>query len=95
MTAALKNSNNSNGLFVVKLALLGNEDASATVEWMLNVLYPGNIPSDQTDSIVRQERDLEIMKDRPEYNAGVILHFSQRWIVPGWHIMRRTWRGPL
>ena len=63
VTAALKNSNNSNGLFVVKLALLGNKDASATVEWMLNVLYPGNIPSDNIDSIVRQERDLEIMKD--------------------------------
>lgn len=66
VTAALKNSNNSNGLFVVKLALLGNKDASATVEWMLNVLYPGNIPSDNIDSIVRQERDLEIMKD-PRY----------------------------
>ena len=57
---------NSNGLFVVKLALLGNKDASATVEWMLNVPYPGNIPSDNIDSIVRQERDLEIMKD-PRY----------------------------
>ena len=59
VTAALKNSNNSNGLFVVKLALLGNKDASATVEWMLNVLYPGNIPSDNTDNIVKQEQDLE------------------------------------
>ena len=66
VTTALKNSNNSNGLFVVKLALLGNKDASATVEWMLNVLHPGNIPSDNIDSIVRQERDLEIMKD-PRY----------------------------
>lgn len=63
VTAALKNSNNSNGLFVVKLALLGNKDAAATIDWMLNVLYAGNIPSDRTDNIVKQEQDLEIIKD--------------------------------
>lgn len=63
IVAVLKNSNNSNGLFVSKLALLGNEDAVATVEWMLNSLYPGNIPSDQVDNIVKQEADIEIIKD--------------------------------
>lgn len=62
----LKNSNNSNGLFVSKLSLLGNSDAAATVEWFLTKLSPGAIVTDEKEDAVKREADLRIMKD-PRY----------------------------
>lgn len=61
---ALKNSNNSYGLFISKIALLGNEDAIAAVEWMLGRLYPGSIPADQEFDVSRKEADIRIIKDK-------------------------------
>jgi hypothetical protein len=63
MTTVLKNSNNSSGLFVSKIALLGNEDAIATVEWVMNILYPGSIPADQEFDALKKEADIKIIKD--------------------------------
>lgn len=63
LNAVLKNSNNSNGLFVSKLALLGNMDAIATVEWMIHMLCPGSVMSDQNEDIVKKEADIDIIKD--------------------------------
>lgn len=60
----LKNSNNSYGLFISKLALLGNQDSIATVEWILNTLYPGMIPSEYDEDLIKKEADLQIMKDK-------------------------------
>lgn len=59
----LKNSNNSYGLFVSKLALLGNTDAIATVDWMLNILYPGAISTDQVNDAAKRDVDIKILKD--------------------------------
>ena len=59
----LKNSNNSNGLFVSKLALMGNVDASVTCEWFLTRLCPGAIVTDQLESIKNREADIRIMRD--------------------------------
>ncbi|RJW77398.1 MULTISPECIES: AAA family ATPase [Coprococcus] len=66
IATVLENSNNSYGLFVSKLALLGNADAAETVDWMADVLYPGTLPSEQVENIIRQESDIEILKD-PRY----------------------------
>ena len=62
----LKNSNNSNGLFVSKLALLGNQDAAATVEWFLTKLSPGAIVTDEIEDAVKRDSDIKIMND-PRY----------------------------
>ena len=63
LASVLKNSNNSNGLFVSKMALLGNVDASATVEWFLSKLSPGAIVSDEIEDAVKREADIKILKD--------------------------------
>lgn len=63
LATVLKNSNNNYGLFVSKLALLGNADAIATVEWMLNILYPGAISVVQEFDVLKKETDIKIIKD--------------------------------
>lgn len=63
LNTALKNSNNSYGLFISKLALLGNEDAAATTDWMLNKFYPGAVLTDHDGEIKKRESDIDIMKD--------------------------------
>lgn len=60
--AATQNSNNSYGLFVSKLALLGNIDAQNTIEWFLTKLYSGAVQTDQESDIKRRETDFEILK---------------------------------
>ena len=62
----LKNSNNSFGLFISKLALLGNADAAAVVEWFTQILLPDAIPSDQDNDPMDKEKDLDILKN-PRY----------------------------
>lgn len=57
-----QNSNNSYGLFVSKLALLGNKDAQNVTEWFLTKLYPGAVQTDQESDIKRREADFEILK---------------------------------
>ena len=51
------------GLLVSKLALLGNEDALAVVEWMTETLYPESLTLDQLNSIIKLEEDLKVLKD--------------------------------
>lgn len=51
------------GLIVSKLALIGNEDALAVVDWATNTLYPESLISGSDEDIVRQDADLKILKD--------------------------------
>ncbi|MDD2959039.1 MAG: AAA family ATPase [Lachnospiraceae bacterium] len=63
LKTVLINANNSYGLFITKLALLGDEDAQNVTDWFLNKLFPGAIQKDQESEIKKQEADIEILKD--------------------------------
>lgn len=63
LVIALKNSNNSYGLFVSKLALLGNEEAIETTSWFKNVLLPGAVPEDQDRNPMNKDEDIKVMRD--------------------------------
>ena len=63
LSAALKNSNNSYGLFVSKLALLGNDDAIETVDWFKNILLPGAVPVDQESNPAQKDEDVKVLND--------------------------------
>ena len=63
LAVALKNSNNSYGLFVSKLALLGNKDAIETVDWFKNILLPGTVPEDRENDPAGKEEDIKVLKD--------------------------------
>ncbi len=63
ISTALKNSNNSFGLFVSKLALLGNKDAIATTDWFKNILLPGTVPEDKESDPAGRDEDIRVMKD--------------------------------
>ena len=54
LDTVLKNSNNSYGLFISKLALLGNEDSIETISWFKNILLPGTVPTDQENNPARE-----------------------------------------
>lgn len=60
--AAIRNGNNSFGLFISKLALLGNKDAQNVTEWFHTKLCPGAVQTDQESDITKRETDLEILK---------------------------------
>ena len=53
----------SMGLFVTKLALLGDEDAEAVVNWMNHRLCTESITPDMESDEVRLEEDMKILKD--------------------------------
>ena len=57
-----KNSSNM-GLFITKMALLGDEDAVAVVEWINRKLIPESIDMDKGAEIKRLEDDLRIIND--------------------------------
>lgn len=63
LAVVLKNSNNSYGLFVSKLALLGNADAIETISWFKDVLLPGTVPEDNSNDPVRRDEDIKVMND--------------------------------
>ena len=63
LATALKNSNNSYGLFVSKLALLGNRNAIETVSWFKEVLLPGTVPEDRANDPAGRDEDIKVMKD--------------------------------
>ncbi|MBE5870098.1 MAG: ATP-binding protein [Lachnospiraceae bacterium] len=63
LSTVLKNSNNSYGLFVSKLALLGNRDATQTVRWFKEVLLPGTVPKDRENDPAGRDLDIKVMKD--------------------------------
>jgi hypothetical protein len=56
----LKNSKKNFGLFVSKLALLGNEDAAQAVQWMMDKLYPESVFTERETDVKKQENDLAI-----------------------------------
>lgn len=66
----LRNLDNSKsegiGLFVTKLALLGNEHAVAVTDWMTNDLYTETLTDQSEADYRRQEDDIKILKD-PRY----------------------------
>ncbi len=66
LTVALKNSNNSYGLFVSKMALLGNKDATETVYWFKDILLAGAVPEDRENDPAGKEDEIRILKD-PRY----------------------------
>lgn len=63
---ALRNSNNSNGLFISKLSLLGNADAAAVSSWFQKKLQPGAVATDSNGDAIRRGRDISIIND-PRY----------------------------
>lgn len=63
LETALKNSNNSYGLFLSKLALLGNNYAIETVEWFKDILLPGAVPEDRANDPVEIDEDIMVMRD--------------------------------
>ena len=63
LAVALKNSNNSYGLFVSKLALLGNKDAIETTGWFKDILLPGSVPEDRENDLAGRDDDIRVMKD--------------------------------
>ena len=63
ITTVLKNSNNSYGLFISKLALLGNVYAIETTRWFKNILLPGAVPEDQDGNPAGKDEDIKIMRD--------------------------------
>lgn len=63
ISSVLKNSNNSVGLFVNKLALLGDADARKVSDWFVNVLCPEAITADIVTDLKRQDADIQVLKD--------------------------------
>ena len=63
LIAALKNSNNSYGLFVSKLALLGNKDAIEAIDWFKNILLPGAVPEDKDNNPAGRDEDITVLND--------------------------------
>ncbi len=63
LAVALKNSNNSYGLFVSKMALLGNRDAAETVNWFKDILLPGTVPEDRGSDPVGKDEDIKVLND--------------------------------
>lgn len=51
------------GLLVSKLALLGDEDALAVVEWMTEKLYPESLVTDKFEDPIKQDADMRILED--------------------------------
>lgn len=54
------------GLFITKLALLGNEHAMAVTNWMTNTLYTETLSDQKSRNVRKQEDDLKILND-PRY----------------------------
>lgn len=52
------------GLFVTKLAIIGNEDAAAVTEWINNKLVVEELHNDIEMDYKRQQSDLDILKDK-------------------------------
>lgn len=59
----LKNGNAGYGLYVSKMALLGDKDAIQVVRWMVEKLYPESVSTDQELNIKKQEADIAILRD--------------------------------
>jgi len=60
---AMKKTSPSIGLFVTKLALLGNEDAIAFVNWMNGKLFPESVYSEANNDVKKAQEDIRIFRD--------------------------------
>lgn len=60
---SIQQNNNNLGLFVSKLALIGNEDAVEVVKWFTERLCPENVDIHEVNDVIKIENDLEILKD--------------------------------
>ena len=72
----LKNSNKNFGLFVCKLALLGNEDAAQTVQWIMDKLYPESVFTERETDVKKQENDLAIIQDEKYLDIFRMVDYS-------------------
>ncbi|MGM9528946.1 MAG: ATP/GTP-binding protein [Phascolarctobacterium sp.] len=66
ITSVLKNSNNSVGLFINKIALLGIKEAQQATDWVQNYLCPEAVTEERIRDVKRQDGDLSILRD-PRY----------------------------
>jgi len=60
---AMQKTSPSIGLFVTKLALLGNEDAIAFVNWMNGKLFPESVYSETNNDVKKAQEDIRIFRD--------------------------------
>lgn len=60
---AMQKTSPSIGLFVTKLALLGNEDAIAFVNWINGKLFPESVYSEMNSDVKKAQEDMKILKD--------------------------------
>ena len=60
---AMQKTSPSIGLFVTKLALLGNEDAIAFVNWMNGKLFPESVYSEANNDVKKAQEDIRIFRD--------------------------------
>lgn len=60
----LNNSNNGYGLFINKIALLGNEDARHAAEWIIDKLNPEALVYGSENDIRKQDSNIKILKDQ-------------------------------
>ena len=63
LNKAMQKSSLSIGLFVTKLALLGNEDALAFVNWMNGKLFPEAVYSETNSDAKKAQEDMRILRD--------------------------------
>ena len=66
ITSVLKNGNNSIGLFINKIALLGIKDAQQATDWVQNYLCPEAVTEERIRDVKRQDGDLYILRE-PRY----------------------------
>lgn len=64
------------GLFVSKMALLGNEDALNVVHWMTEVLCPQILSTDKSEDIININEELKILKDERYLNIFRMVDYS-------------------
>lgn len=60
---AMQKSSPSIGLFVTKLALLGNEDAVAFVSWMNRKLFTESVYTETNNDVKKAQEDMKILRD--------------------------------
>lgn len=63
LASVLRTSNNSIGLFINKVALLGLKEAQQVTNWMQNYLSPEAISEDRIRDVKLQDRDLLTLQD--------------------------------
>lgn len=73
---AMQKTSPSIGLFVTKLALLGNEDAIAFVNWMNGKLFPESVYLETNSDIKKAQEDMRILRDSRYVNIFRMVDYS-------------------